>query len=99
MAGCYVFVTSRRYRPEHDAVLLEVLLSEPELCVFVGVDCAAWLRGMDWLAVVQYLTGEKAGSRGTATAHVGESLEDVTAFVQEWCDRTGLPPAYRIVQL
>ncbi len=99
MTGCFVFVTSCNYRPEHDAVLLDVLLGKPELCVFVGVDCDAWLRGLDWLAVVQTLTGEQAGSRGTATAHHGESLEEVTAFVDEWCGRNGVPAGYQIVQL
>lgn len=77
-----VLVSTNDYVASRDeAILRELLASRIELFCVVGRDAGAWEDALDWMCV---------GTSGmdehfiTTTAHVGESVEEVIAFAEQF---------------
>jgi hypothetical protein len=75
-------MSTKSYFANRDDVLLQALLnSRIELFCVVGVDAEAWEDALDWLCVGA--AGDGA-HHITTTAHVGESVEEVIAFAEQF---------------
>lgn len=67
-----------------DALLHALLDSRIELFCVVGEDAQAWEDALDWLCIE---VGDGT-HHVTTTAHIGESVEEVIAFAEQFCTPT-----------
>ena len=74
-----VLVSHGGYRPEHDALLGELLERRIEIFCAVGKDCRQWEDSMD--ALVTGPVGDTAHFVLT-TSHPDESVDQVVAFAR-----------------
>lgn len=81
-----VLVSTNGYVASRDDDLLrELLASKIELFCVVGQDAEAWEDALDWMCV------DASGEEDhfiTTTAHVGESVEEVIAFAEQFSTDT-----------
>lgn len=80
-----VLVSTKGYLANRDDVFLQALLdSRIELFCVVGEDAAAWEDALDWRCIE---VGDGT-HQITTTAHVGESVEEVIAFAEQFSTLT-----------
>ncbi|GAB4060891.1 hypothetical protein ABDB84_08880 [Uliginosibacterium sediminicola] len=70
-------------------MLREIIRLDPDLFAAVGVDCREWEAAMDWLCIELDTSGEKPGAFCNTTSHPDETLSEVIAFAEQWCDLKG----------
>jgi hypothetical protein len=95
---CLVLNSSVSYSPAHTPLLHEILALRPELFAVVGTDCAAWEEAMDWLYIEQTQDGVE-GYFCCTTSHPEETLEDVVAFAEQWCDLKGCSRDVKVIEI
>jgi GH25 family lysozyme M1 (1,4-beta-N-acetylmuramidase) len=89
MAKCVVLHSTIEYSEAHKSVLREIIRLEPDLFAAVGVDCSEWEEAMDWLCIELDTSGVKTGAFCNTTSHPDETLSEVIAFAEQWCDLRG----------
>lgn len=99
MAKCVVLHSTIEYSDARVSALHEILRGEPDLFAAVGVDCAGWEEAMDWLCITLSTSGEKPGAFCTTTSHPDETLVEVIAFAEQWCDLKGWRRDVEIVEI
>jgi hypothetical protein len=99
MANCIVLRSSRPYSSEHEPLLRSVLEEEPGLFAVVGMGSQSWEDAMDWLCVDLRLHDARSDRFCKTTSHTEETLEEVVAFAEKWCELRGLPKDIRVMQL
>ena len=91
MSKCAVLISESKYTEVHKPLLRLILSEAPDLFAVVGVDCANWEEAMDWLCIDLDTNGELPGAFCNTTSHPDESVDEVMAFANQWCDLKGWP--------
>jgi hypothetical protein len=91
MSKCTVLISASSYADFHKPFLLRLLAEAPALFAVVGVDCTNWEDAIDWLCVELDTSGELPGAFCNTTSHPNETVDEVVAFVNQWCDLKGWP--------
>ena len=91
MPNCVVLHTSSEFAESRVAVLRQILKSGPDLVSVVGVDVENWEEAIDMLCVMLDMSGEMPGAFCNTTAHDGETVQEVVAFAEQWCQLKGWP--------
>ena len=99
MTNSIVLHSSKPYTEASLPLLRKVLGQEPDLFAAVGVDCEGWETAMDWLCVDLDTSGEQPDAFCNTTAHPDETLSDVVAFAEQWCDLKGLQCDVEIIEI
>ena len=89
MAKCIILQSTAKYSAEREPLLRAILRQEPDIFAAVGVDCQGWEDAMDWLCIDLDTSGEQPGAFCNTTSHPDETLSDVVAFAEQWCDLKG----------
>ena len=85
------------YSDEQRPLLINLLLDEPDLLCIVGVDCQNWEEAIDWLYIENMPL--KSDTMLHTTSHPDETLEDVIAFAEQWCDLRKLPQDIKVTHV
>lgn len=99
MAKCIVLRSSAPYSEKHEPLLRRVLDEHPSLFAVVGEKSQSWEDAMDWLCVDLRLGDARSDRFCKTTSHTGETLEEVVAFAEKWCELRGLAKDIRVMQL
>ncbi len=89
MPKCAVLISESNYADLHRPLLRQILDEGADLFAVVGIDCASWEDAMDWLCVELVISGELPGAFCNTTSHPDESVDEVMAFANQWCDLKG----------
>jgi hypothetical protein len=65
----------------------------------VGVDCASWEVAMDWLCIDLKTTGEVPDAFCNTTSHPDETLDEVIAFAEQWCNLKGWSRDVEVIKI
>ncbi len=99
MSKCIVLRSSAPYSKEHEPLLRRVLDEQPSLFSVVGEKSQSWEDAMDWLCVDLRLADAHSDRFCKTTSHTRETLEEVVAFVEQWCSLRGLTKDIRVMEL
>jgi len=99
MANCIVLRSSTPYSSEHEPLLRSVLDQEPGLFAVVGRGSQSWEDAMDWLCVDLRAGDVRSDRFCKTTSHIEETLEEVVAYAEKWCELRGLPKDIRVLEI
>jgi hypothetical protein len=99
MAKCVVLHSTIEYSESHNPVLREIIRHESDLFAAVGVDCSKWEEAGDWLCIDLDTTGEKPGAFCNTTSHPDETVSEVIAFAEQWCDLRGWSRDVQVIEI
>ncbi|MDX1376131.1 MAG: hypothetical protein R3357_11240 [Burkholderiales bacterium] len=99
MAKCIVLRSSTPYSEEHEPLLRRVLDEHPSLFAVVGAKSQSWEDAMDWLCVDLRASDARSERFCKTTSHTVETLEEVVAYAEQWCELRGLPKDIRVMNV
>ena len=99
VAKCLLLKVTRPYSHLHDALLREVLLSQPALVAIVGVECDVWEEALDMMGVQMDARGGREPVSCNTSAHPDETLQQAAAFAQQWCTLQGWTPELHVLEI
>lgn len=99
MPWCLVLHATVPYAAQHDGLLREVLLSQPELVAVVGLHCEAWEEAADMLGATMAADGQLSGAVCHTTSHPCETLSQAVSFAQQWCRLRDWPIDVRVLRV
>lgn len=99
MAKCIVLRSSTPYSERYEPLLRSVLDEQPGLFAVVGAKSQSWEDAMDWLCVDLRVADARSDRFCKTTSHTQETLEEVVAFAEQWCELRGLAKDIRVLDL